>query len=300
MPWEELSLEDTNNLRVKSEPELSDGTTELGKDLLQYSVKDILYTNASPFEQEGWTTTDIEREDSYETNIQFKLGQQALRQFAVLVEKQSNWNRDQPTKTIMLTLGHVKNRMERFFDSANSTIHSWFNPFILNDLQFYISDLSYVDMVRLLEDVSIFELGEPTTANIARNDLYKTIILSQQKHKILDRLAVIAQRENNWDGYDSKKPSKLTIRRAEHFIKELLDNDDISAKLLQLEPFICSDEDGYITIECYKGKRSLCFDIQENETKYTKIEKIGANTTTQTGSLNQDNYLPLLECFLDE
>ena len=130
--------------------------------------------------------------------------------------------------------------------------------------------------------------------------LYQETEQDSQKRKVLERLAVIAQREDNWDGYDSKKPTELTINRATHFIQELLDNDVISARLLQLEPFICSDEDGYITIECYKGKRSLCFDIQEDETTYTKIEKTGANTMTQTVSLNQDNYLPLLEWFLDE
>ena len=128
----------------------------------------------------------------------------------------------------------------------------------------------------------------------------KKLNRDSQKRKVLERLAVIAQREDNWDGYDSKKPTELTIDRAEHFIKGLLDNDVISARLLQLEPFICSDEDGYITIECYKGKRSLCFDIQEDETKYTKIERTSANTMTQIASLNQDNYLPLLEWFLDE
>ena len=141
---------------------------------------------------------------------------------------------------------------------------------------------------------------EFTTTDLVEEQFKQKFIQSKQERKILERLAVIAQREDNWDGYDSKKPSKLTISRAEHFIKELLDNDTISARLLQLKPFICSDEDGYITIECYKGNRSLCFDIQEDETKYTKIEKTSANTMTQTDSLNQDNYLPLLEWFLDE
>ena len=131
-------------------------------------------------------------------------------------------------------------------------------------------------------------------------DIYQKIEQDSQKRKVLERLAVIVQREDNWDGYDSKKPTELTINRAEHFIKELLNNDVISARLLRLEPFICSDEDGYITIECYKGKRSLCFDIQEDETKYTKIEKTSANTMTQTDSLNPDNYLPLWEWFFDE
>ena len=121
-----------------------------------------------------------------------------------------------------------------------------------------------------------------------------------QKREIFERLAVIAQREDNWDGYDSKKPTKLAINRAERFIKELLNNNVISSRFLQLDPFICSDEDGYITIECYTGKRSLCFDIQEDETTYTKIWRTSANTMTQADSLNQDNYLHLLDWFLNE
>ncbi len=129
---------------------------------------------------------------------------------------------------------------------------------------------------------------------------YQETPQDSQKREILERFAMIAQREDNWDGYDSKKPTELTINRAERFIKELLNNQVISARFLQLDPFICSDEDGYITVECYKGKRSLCFDIQEDETKYTKIWRTGANTMTQTDSLNPDNYLPLWEWFFDE
>ena len=64
----------------------------------------------------------------------------------------------------------------------------------------------------------------------------------EYERELSERFDVLAQREDNWDGYDSKKPTELTIKRAEHFIKELLDNDVISARLLQLEPPICSDE----------------------------------------------------------
>ncbi len=149
-------------------------------------------------------------------------------------------------------------------------------------------------------DTTTLEQEGSTSANIVRNDFYKTILLSWQKRKIVERLAVIAQREDDWDGYDSKKPTEPTINRAKHFIEELLDNDFISARLLQLEPFICSDEDGYITFECYNDKRSLCFDIQENETRYTKIWRTSDNTMTQTDSLNRENHLTLWEWFLDE
>lgn len=163
-----------------------------------------------------------------------------------------------------------------------------------------IEPYKFVDITTSFGTLPISQWGRYTTANTEQEDFYKAIIQSLHRRKISKRLAVIAQREDNWDGYGSKKPNELTINSAEHFIKELLDIDVISARLPQLDPFICSDEDGYITIECYNGKRSLCFNIQEDETKYTKIWKISANTMTQTDSLNQDNYLPLWEWFFDE
>ena len=163
-----------------------------------------------------------------------------------------------------------------------------------------IESYKYVDITTSFGTLPISQWERYTTVNTEKEDFYKTISRSSKRRKILKRLDTVAQREDNWDGYDSKKPTELTIDRATHFIQELLDNDVISARFLQLEPFICSDEDGYITVECYKGKRSLCFDIQEDETMYTKIEKTSANTMTQTASLNQDNYLPLWEWFFDE
>ena len=181
MPWEELSLEDTNILRVTSEPELSDRTIWLDKYLLQYSVKDIFYTKAPTFEWERWITAGIDRRDSSETSIQYRPGHGALEQLSVMVEKQDNWNRNQRTIIILLTSDHVKSRMEGFLDYANSAIHSWFNPFILNDLPFHINDSFHADIIMLLEGVKIFEMEKPTTAYIVRNDFYKTIILSQQK-----------------------------------------------------------------------------------------------------------------------
>jgi len=169
----------------------------------------------------------------------------------------------------------------------------------------------YVDMTMWWNTSSFFQHEAPGRSYIDKTDLHKLIdgfylytyqktAQYSQKHKLLERLAVIAQREDDWDGYDSKKPNESTINRAKHFIEELLDNDFISARLPQLEPFICSDEDGYITFECYNDKRSLCFDIQENETRYTKIWRTSDNTMTQTDSLKWENHLTLWKWFLDE
>ena len=121
----------------------------------------------------------------------------------------------------------------------------------------------------------------------------------EYERKISERFDVLTQREDNWDGYDSKKPTKLTLVRAENLIGELFDSI-ISAGHPWLTPFIYSDEDGYVTAEWRKGKRSLHFDVQENEAEYTKIWGTSVNMKIHTDSLNRDDYLTLWEWLLDE
>ena len=41
-----------------------------------------------------------------------------------------------------------------------------------------------------------------------KHNLYKEIIPDTERRKISERFEVLAQREDNWDGYDSKKPFK--------------------------------------------------------------------------------------------
>ena len=130
-----------------------------------------------------------------------------------------------------------------------------------------------------------------------KDKFYKEIIPDTERRKISERFEVLAERENNWDGYDSKKPTELTLVHAKLLMKELL--DVISVKYPWINPFICSDEDGYITVEWYKGKRSLCFDIQEDEAQYTKLCGTGANMEIHTSSLKRDDYRKLWEWLLD-
>jgi hypothetical protein len=92
----------------------------------------------------------------------------------------------------------------------------------------------------------------------------------EYERKISERFDVLTQREDNWDEYDSKKPTKLTLVRAENLIGELFDSI-ISAGHPWLTPFISSDEDGFITAAWYEEERELHILIGENEAEYLQV-----------------------------
>lgn len=85
----------------------------------------------------------------------------------------------------------------------------------------------------------------------------------EHERQLSKRFDVLAQREDNWDGYDSKKPTKKTLVRAENLIGELF-NSVIAAGHPWHTPFISSDEDGYITAAWYIGERELHIEIEKN------------------------------------
>ena len=142
------------------------------------------------------------------------------------------------------------------------------------------------------------ELENQITIDTKQDEVYKTVIQCSQKHEILERLDILAQREDNWDGYDSKKPTKLTLNHARHLIEELFDSIAASGHLW-LTPFISSDEDGYVTAEWYKGERELHLQIEENETEYIQVWGINIDTEMHVDFLSCDDYLTLWEWLLD-
>ena len=133
-----------------------------------------------------------------------------------------------------------------------------------------------------------------TTVNIEQEEFYKQIIQYWQKREILDRFDVLAQREDNWDGYESKKPNQLILDHAKFLVVDLLDII-ISAGYSWITPFISSDEDGYITVEWYEEERELHLLIGENETEYLRVWGTNIDTDMDEGFLNRDNYLTLWE-----
>ena len=121
----------------------------------------------------------------------------------------------------------------------------------------------------------------------------------EYEQKLSERFDALAQREDNWDGYDSKKPTKLTLVRAENLIGELFDSI-ISAGHPWLTPFISSDEDGYVTAAWHKGERELHLEIEENEVEYTRIWGSNHDMKMEIASFNPDNSLTLWEWLIDE
>ena len=120
----------------------------------------------------------------------------------------------------------------------------------------------------------------------------------EYERKISERFDVLTQREDNWDEYDSKKPTKLTLVRAENLIGELFDSI-ISAGHPWLTPFISSDEDGFITAAWYEEERELHILIGENEAEHLQVWGTNIDTEMQEGVFSRDNYLTLWEWLLD-
>ena len=120
----------------------------------------------------------------------------------------------------------------------------------------------------------------------------------EYERKISERFDVLTQRKDNWDEYDSKKPTKLTLVRAENLIGELFDSI-ISVGHPWLTPFISSDEDGFITTAWYEEERELHILIGENEAEYLQVWGTNIDTEMQEGVFSRDNYLTLWEWLLD-
>ena len=119
------------------------------------------------------------------------------------------------------------------------------------------------------------------------------------KHDISERFAVLAQRGDNWDGYESKKPAESAIVHAKHLMEELFDAI-VSAGYLWLTPFISSDEDGNVTVEWSEGKRRLHIQIGESEVEYIQVWGTNIDTEMHVDFLNRDDYLMLWEWLLNE
>lgn len=120
-----------------------------------------------------------------------------------------------------------------------------------------------------------------------------------QRQEILDRFTVLTQREDNWDGYDSKQPTQSTLDHAMDIMEEFFDSIT-SEGYSWLRPFISSDEDGNVTIEWSEEKRRLHIQIGENEAEYIQVWGVNIDTEMHVDFLSRDDYLTLWEWLLDE
>ena len=191
--------------------------------------------------------------------------------------------------------------MDIFYAGMTTRVNSWRNVLRLlrqvKPIASYIittEPQKFIEIGTWADTSQIFWTERFTTVNIEQEEFYKQIIQYSQRREILDRFDVLSQREDNWDGYESKKPTELTLDHAKFIILDLLDTV-ISTEHSWITPFISSDEDGCVTVEWYEEERELHIQIGENEAEYLQVWGTNIDTDMDEGFLSRDNYLTLWE-----
>ena len=149
----------------------------------------------------------------------------------------------------------------------------------------------------LLSDVDVVLAPAESGTAITNFTRLRKRQIEKQKLEISERFDVLAQREDNWDGYDSKKPTQPTLDHAKYLMEEFFDTI-IGMKHPWITPFISSNEDGYITVEWYEEERELHILIRENEAEYLQVWGINIYTEMHEDFLSRDDYPKLLEWLL--
>ena len=118
--------------------------------------------------------------------------------------------------------------------------------------------------------------------------------------EILERFNVIAQREDNWDGLESKKPIEESLVRAKRLIAKLL-HDILNAGYSwhMFKPLISSDEDGYITVRWRGEGKRLHLLIEEDEMRYIKSWKINNKRKVRSDRTRSDNCFEIWKWLID-
>ena len=194
--------------------------------------------------------------------------------------------------------------MDIFYAGITTRVSSWWNVLrLLRQVKPIASYIIGTEPEKLVETKTWWDTSEIlwlegfTTVNTGQKEFYKQIIQYWQRREILDRFDVLAQREDNWDGYDSKKPTELSLARAKHLMEELLDSI-VSNGHLWLTPFISSDEDGDITVEWYEKGRQLHIQIGKNDMEYLQVWGTNIDTEMYEDFLTPGDYLTLWEWLL--
>ena len=123
--------------------------------------------------------------------------------------------------------------------------------------------------------------------------------VEKQKREISEQFDILAQREDNWDGRGSQKPTDLTLVHAKGVMSAFLDYV-ISAGHRCDTPSISSDGDGNVTAVWYKNERQLHLQIGEHEAEYFKVWGTNIDTEMDADFLKPENYLTLWKWLIDE
>lgn len=107
-----------------------------------------------------------------------------------------------------------------------------------------------------------------------------------------EKLHKIAEREDNWDGKGSKKPSPLVLSAAHVRLENFLYSVVNSGRIWKI-PFVSSDEDGHITIQWNNGMHEFHIEIGEETTEYIKVWGANIEHEMHLGILKEKEFLNL-------
>ena len=123
--------------------------------------------------------------------------------------------------------------------------------------------------------------------------------IEKQKREISEQFDILSQREDNWDGRASKKPTVLTLIHGKKVVDAMLDSV-ISSGYQCDTPSISSDGFGNITAVWYQNERQLHLQIGEQEAEYFKVWGTNIDTEMDVDYLKPENYLTLWKWLIDE
>ena len=149
-----------------------------------------------------------------------------------------------------------------------------------------------LDVIAETEDITGFVLFSMWTESLTAStvpEIDKNTIWAE----ILERFDVIARREDNWDGYESKRPSSLSLDNARQFMNEFVDVIVSEGEVPLTPSLISSDEDGQITVEWHGEGRQLHLQIEEKEVDYIQVWGPNIDTEMHVDTFPGKDYLTL-------
>ena len=161
------------------------------------------------------------------------------------------------------------------------------------------SETSQIASGTLRDQDRLYEVpDEFGSSNLVQHRLDVIIQNSNTWREILDRFNTIGQRLDNWDEYGSKKPIEFALNRAKIVVKNFFDAV-VNAEYTWFNPFISSDEYGYITVEWYRDERELHLLVKKDKTEYLQVWGIDIDAEMTDGIFSAENYLNLWKWLLD-
>ena len=152
----------------------------------------------------------------------------------------------------------------------------------------YIRDSSNITVLGNL----IYYYGTPLSAP---NDYEKGLqaekkrIENEKIGALVEKILSLKGCSDNWDGFGSARPKKISIERAINWINYIF-LALVSFQFPWVQPAVGVDEDGDIEFEWWNSDKKLTLDINETEIYFTQIDGPGLSP-----KITQRSFLDLTE-----